>query len=194
MPTVDLTFSALAAHVRTARLVAVAMARRTGVAEDLLDEVRLAVGEACARAVELHRRQDPTVPVALRFDDERGRFSVSVLDRAAGTPTVAGVPVAGAPIAPPAPTFPVGGDRGGASDGAGGRISDLVDYDAVARPAPGDAGPEPLDDLLPAGFGLAVIAGLVDHVEVGPRPDGRTGTVVRMSWPVEHEVLPTGLE
>ncbi|MEV7908395.1 ATP-binding protein, partial [Streptomyces anulatus] len=44
MATVELTFSALPAHVRTARLVATAIARRTGVEESLLDEVRLAVG------------------------------------------------------------------------------------------------------------------------------------------------------
>jgi anti-sigma regulatory factor (Ser/Thr protein kinase) len=55
MATVELTFSALPAHVRTARLVATAIARRTGVEESLLDEVRLAVGEACSRAVEAHR-------------------------------------------------------------------------------------------------------------------------------------------
>ena len=51
MPTVELRFSALPAHVRTARLVAATVARRSGVDEDLLDEVRLAVGEACSRAV-----------------------------------------------------------------------------------------------------------------------------------------------
>lgn len=48
MATVELTFSALPAHVRTARLVATAIARRTGVDESILDEVRLAVGEACS--------------------------------------------------------------------------------------------------------------------------------------------------
>ena len=42
--------------MRTARLVAVAVARRAGVADELLDEVRLAIGEACTRAVALHRR------------------------------------------------------------------------------------------------------------------------------------------
>ena len=42
--------------MRTARLVGVAVARRAGVAEELLDEVRLAIGEACTRAVALHRR------------------------------------------------------------------------------------------------------------------------------------------
>ena len=50
-------------HVRTARLVAVAVARRAGVDEALLDEIRLAVGEACARAVgaaSLARRAGPS--------------------------------------------------------------------------------------------------------------------------------------
>ena len=55
MPTVEVSFTALPAHVRTARLVATAVARRSGVAESLLDEVRLAVGEACSRAVEAEK-------------------------------------------------------------------------------------------------------------------------------------------
>ena len=54
MATVEVTFTPLPVHVRTARLVATAVARRSGVAESLLDEVRLAVGEACSRAVEAH--------------------------------------------------------------------------------------------------------------------------------------------
>ena len=56
MATVRLSFSPAPVHVRTARLVGVAVARRAGVAEDLLDEVRLAIGEACTRAVALHRQ------------------------------------------------------------------------------------------------------------------------------------------
>ena len=47
MPTVEVSFTALPAHVRTARLVATAVARRSGVDEALLDEVRLAeIGRA----------------------------------------------------------------------------------------------------------------------------------------------------
>ena len=65
MPTVEVSFSALPAHVRTARLIAVAVARRAGVAEDLLDEVRLAVGEACSRAVELHQRHKAGASIAM---------------------------------------------------------------------------------------------------------------------------------
>jgi len=53
MATVRLSFSPAPVHVRTARLVGVAVARRAGVAEELLDEVRLAIGEARTRAVAL---------------------------------------------------------------------------------------------------------------------------------------------
>jgi len=80
MATVELTFSALPAHVRTARLVATAIARRTGVAEALLDEVRLAVGEACSRAVEAHRVHCPGEPIRIELRDDSGRFEVTVTD------------------------------------------------------------------------------------------------------------------
>ena len=65
MATVELSFTPLPAHVRTARLVATAVARRSGVDESLLDEVRLAVGEACSRAVEGHQVHCPAEPVRL---------------------------------------------------------------------------------------------------------------------------------
>ena len=45
MSIVALRFQPTAEHVRTARLIAVAAARRAGVDEARLDEVRLAVGE-----------------------------------------------------------------------------------------------------------------------------------------------------
>jgi anti-sigma regulatory factor (Ser/Thr protein kinase) len=79
--TVTLRLPPSAAHVRTARLIAAAMARRSGVGEDVLDEVRLAVGEACARAVRIQERQGVAEPVTVEFA-EAGRFSVSVLDGA----------------------------------------------------------------------------------------------------------------
>ncbi len=82
MATVEVTFTPLPAHVRTARLVATAVARRSGVAETLLDEVRLAVGEACSRAVEAHRRYCPAEPVRIALTDLGGRFEVVVTDAA----------------------------------------------------------------------------------------------------------------
>jgi serine/threonine-protein kinase RsbW len=80
MATVELSFTPLPAHVRTARLVATAVARRSGVDESLLDEVRLAVGEACSRAVEGHQRYCPAEPVRLALTDLAGRFEVEVTD------------------------------------------------------------------------------------------------------------------
>jgi len=84
MATVEMSFTPLPAHVRTARLVATAVARRSGVDEALLDEVRLAVGEACSRAVEAHRLHCPAEPVRVALTGGRERFEVVVSDCAAG--------------------------------------------------------------------------------------------------------------
>ncbi|MFX0593464.1 ATP-binding protein [Melissospora conviva] len=81
MPTVRLAFSPAPVHVRTARLVGVAVARRAGVAEDLLDEVRLAIGEACTRAVTLHRQYGLSDLVEVEMTDAPG-YAVRVIDRA----------------------------------------------------------------------------------------------------------------
>ena len=93
--TVTLRLPPSAVHVRTARMVAAAVARRSGVDDDLLDEVRLAVGEACARAVRLHERQGVTSGVTVEFV-EGDRFRVDVVDRAdvlaSDVPAVGGQP------------------------------------------------------------------------------------------------------
>ena len=80
MALVELSFSPLPAHVRTARLIATAVARRGGVEESVLDEVRLAVGEACSRAVEAHRAHCPDEPVRMDLRDAHDRFEVVVTD------------------------------------------------------------------------------------------------------------------
>ncbi|HET7328661.1 MAG TPA: ATP-binding protein [Nocardioidaceae bacterium] len=51
MATVTLHVGPDAAHVRVVRLVAATFARRAGVAEESIDEIKLAVGEACGMAV-----------------------------------------------------------------------------------------------------------------------------------------------
>ncbi|HEX3963268.1 MAG TPA: ATP-binding protein [Trebonia sp.] len=89
MPTVEVAFTPLPAHVRTARLVATAVARRSGVDESVLDEVRLAVGEACSRAVEAHRKYCPAVPIRVTLTDEGERFEVVVIDAAPADPPAA---------------------------------------------------------------------------------------------------------
>ncbi|MFJ8754263.1 ATP-binding protein [Streptomyces sp. NPDC102441] len=101
MPTVELRFSAQPEHVRTARLVAAAVARRAGVDEAVLDEVRLAVGEACSRAVGLHRSHDIAAPVTVVLTEEEKAFSIEVGD---------GLPARGSDASPPG--TPGGGGRG----------------------------------------------------------------------------------
>jgi anti-sigma regulatory factor (Ser/Thr protein kinase) len=157
MATVEVTFTPLPAHVRTARLVATAVARRSGVDESLLDEVRLAVGEACSRAVEAHRRHCPAEPVRIEMTDQDQRFVVTVSDHA---PTV--------PARSPAPATDNGIHDAAGHDGAG---HDGTGYEAIGH----DGGL-----AIPAGFGLAVISGLAEDVRV---LSTSSGVSVRMSWP-----------
>ncbi|MFF0293122.1 ATP-binding protein [Kitasatospora sp. NPDC004615] len=82
MATVELRFSALPEHVRTARLVAAAVARRAGVDESVLDELRLAVGEACSRAVALHQRNGVDGAVRVALIEQEKRFLIEVADEA----------------------------------------------------------------------------------------------------------------
>jgi len=156
MPVVDVSFSALPAHVRTARLVALAVARRAGVNEDLLDEVRLAVGEACSRAVGVHQSKVPDQPVLMRLTDEQDRFVVEVVDGGPLEHEVADPDLA---------------------------ALDPEELSAPAEEATGDQ----LPDLLPPGFSLAVISGLVEDVNVVSDADG---THVRMTWPAPDVMAP----
>ncbi|MET9621247.1 MULTISPECIES: ATP-binding protein [unclassified Streptomyces] len=96
MATVELRFSASPEHVRTARLVAAAVARRAGVDDAVLDEVRLAVGEACSRAVGLHRSNGVTTPVRVVLTEEEKSFSIEVGDEVPGA-GVAAADAAGVP-------------------------------------------------------------------------------------------------
>ncbi|MDH6111459.1 anti-sigma regulatory factor (Ser/Thr protein kinase) [Kitasatospora sp. MAP12-15] len=89
MATVELRFSALPEHVRTARLVAAAVARRAGVDESVLDEVRLAVGEACSRAVGLHQRGGLSGAVRVALTDQEKRFLIEVGDGAGALSDIA---------------------------------------------------------------------------------------------------------
>lgn len=155
MATVRLSFSPYPAHVRTARLVGVAVARRAGVADATLDEVRLAIGEACSRAVALHQRHALTdlIDVELRDDDA---FTVRVTDRA---------PVAAGVEAPPVPAGFAG--RPNKVD-VFGRTEDEID--ALS------------EEDVAVGMGLTLLAGLVEDLAVRPAHSG-IGTEVEMSWP-----------
>jgi serine/threonine-protein kinase RsbW len=158
MSLVEVAFSPLPAHVRTARLVAVAVARRSGVADSLLDEVRLAVGEACSRAVEAHREHCPAEPVKIELTDTGGRFEVVVTDAAPGAGPAEAGPDPGEPAAAGVPPAQAAAEA------------------AEATGAMGENGHGGLQD----GLGLAVIAELADDVKIS-RTSG--GISVSMSWP-----------
>ncbi|HJZ28879.1 MAG TPA: ATP-binding protein, partial [Streptosporangiaceae bacterium] len=127
MATVEVTFTPLPAHVRTARLVATAVARRSGVDESLLDEVRLAVGEACSRAVEAHRRHCPAEPVRIEMTDQDQRFVVTVSDHAPTAPARSAAPATDNGI------HDAAGHDGAGHDGAGhdGAGHDGAGYEAI---------------------------------------------------------------
>ncbi|MEU1374794.1 ATP-binding protein [Streptomyces triculaminicus] len=133
MATVELLFSALPEHVRTARLVAAAVARRAGVDEAVLDEVRLAVGEACSRAVGLHVSQEISSPVRVVLTEDEKKFSIEVADDAPHAISVA--------VATPgsAGTEPAADDAGGDGEDDMGLavISGLVDDVEVSAGADG---------------------------------------------------------
>jgi hypothetical protein len=187
MATVEMTFTPLPAHVRTARLVATAVARRSGVAEALLDEVRLAVGEACSRAVEVHREHCPAEPVRVALTGSADRFDV-VVTNTAGHGDGEGNGGAAWPAASCAP----GGAAGGAGDqaaaagtavaGTAAAGTAAVGASAVGAPAPraGHTAVSHLPPAPPAELGLAVIAGLADDVQVSRTASGLS---IRMSWP-----------
>ena len=85
MGTVTIQLPPAPAYVRTARLVVAAMARRHGLKFIVrlvkMDEIRLAVGEACARAVHVQVLEGITTPITIEMSDDAG-FAVTITDRA----------------------------------------------------------------------------------------------------------------
>jgi anti-sigma regulatory factor (Ser/Thr protein kinase) len=177
MATVEVSFTPLPAHVRTARLVATAVARRSGVDEALLDEVRLAVGEACSRAVEAHRLRCPAEPVRIALTDAAGRFEVEVTDTCSDGGGAGG---RGGNGGQPGGTAATGQPGDAAQPGDSAQPGDAAQPGDSAQPGdaaqPGDSADLDLD----RGLGLAVIAGLADDVRISETPGGIS---ITMSWP-----------
>jgi len=84
MPVSTLAIPPDTEQVRVARLVATAAARRMGLAEQQIDDVRLAVGEAVGRAVVRQQRAGVPRPVQIRMVDDYPGFVIEVVDTAAG--------------------------------------------------------------------------------------------------------------
>jgi anti-sigma regulatory factor (Ser/Thr protein kinase) len=69
---VTLTIRPDPSHVRLVRLVAAALGRLNGIGEDVLDDVRLATGEACGRAVAAHLHHGVAQPVEVELRGDEG--------------------------------------------------------------------------------------------------------------------------
>ena len=80
MPTATIAIPPATEHVRVVRMVAGAAARRGRVPEDVIDEVRLAVGEAVARVVLRHRRSGIRDDVVIALRDDPEAFEVEITD------------------------------------------------------------------------------------------------------------------
>jgi len=168
MPTVELRFAALPGHVLAARMIAMAVARRAGIPSAALDEIRLAVGEACSRAVNVNRLRAPEDLVEVQMMSVDGAFTVTVAD--SGEPDDDATP------------GPDGGLLGAPA---------LLDLGTAGSPPadhpsadlPGDLDLGAAGSALPPGIGLALIEGLADDVQIRRRPDG-VGTVVTMTWDI----------
>jgi len=94
MPTAELSIPATPEQARTARLVAGAAARNAGVDPEVIDDVRLAVAEAVARAIQRRPTMidpadgvtdQPQIKVAMTSDGVN--FEVAVADSFPDAPT-----------------------------------------------------------------------------------------------------------
>jgi anti-sigma regulatory factor (Ser/Thr protein kinase) len=180
--TVTVAFTPLPAHVRTARFISASVARRAGVAENLLDEVRLAVSEACSLAVRLHLAHAPAEPVEVRLTEEADEFRIEVADVVARHRTPDSLD------AVPDALLDAAGPTGRDGPGTAGDPSAVspVAADAEEIEATIDDTGELVDLRARERIGLAVIAGLVDDFSVDYRD---TGSVITMSWPIERDAV-----
>lgn len=72
-----------ASSIRTARLFASAVARHYGCDESAVEDIKLAISEACTNAVRLHSDVDLNTSVLIRARESEGSLRFEVLDAAA---------------------------------------------------------------------------------------------------------------
>lgn len=83
-PALEVEFPPRPEYVGVARHAAAALARMEGLADDVVDDVRLAVSEACTNAATATTAHDPAAAVMLRASVDAEGVHVEVLDRGSG--------------------------------------------------------------------------------------------------------------
>ena len=79
-----------AAYVSTARLFAGAMARHFGVEEEAVDDLKLAVSEACNGAIRIRKAEDGTRPIRIEVSSDGGALAFEIEGAIEAGPSLAG--------------------------------------------------------------------------------------------------------
>jgi serine/threonine-protein kinase RsbW len=79
-----------AVYISTARLFAAAIARHFGVDEDLVDDLKLAISEACNGAIRLRKAEAGNRPIRIDVSAETTSLSFEIEDAIEAGPSLAG--------------------------------------------------------------------------------------------------------
>lgn len=90
MSPVEMSIPAGTAYVGIIRLAVASLARSAGFDEERVDDIRIAVSEACTNAVLAHEEAGSNDPITVAWEEAADRIVVQVRDRV-GTPAGNGV-------------------------------------------------------------------------------------------------------
>lgn len=83
-PGIELSFPPKPEYVRVARHTVAALARMYNVSEDVVDDLKLAVSEACTNAISVNAAVEGTPPVHVVAAVDDGSLSIEVFDAGPG--------------------------------------------------------------------------------------------------------------
>lgn len=81
MPTVELEIPPGSAYVAVVRLAMSSLARAAGLSDDAVEDLKMALSEACANAVLANEERAPSEPVGVRWTEDPDRIVIQVADR-----------------------------------------------------------------------------------------------------------------
>ncbi|CAN5602672.1 anti-sigma B factor RsbW [soil metagenome] len=81
MTTVEIEIPSRSVYVGVVRLALASLARSAGVDEETVDDLKIAVSEACANAVLSHEDAGEQAPVTVKWTEQDDRLLVEVGDR-----------------------------------------------------------------------------------------------------------------
>lgn len=82
MATVELEIPSRSVYVGVVRLAVASLARQSGLDEERVDDLRIAVSEACANALSM---AEDSPPISVRWTEKDDRVAVEIEDRASNT-------------------------------------------------------------------------------------------------------------